>query len=56
MPVQSRQFIRRTHKILGLVIGVLFLFWTTSGLFFTLFPIEHIRGEHLVDTSLSAAL
>ena len=55
MPVQSRQFIRRTHKILGLVVGVLFLFWTTSGLFFTLFPIEHIRGEHLVDTSLSAA-
>ena len=55
MPVQSRHFIRRAHKILGLVIGVLFLFWTMSGLFFTLYPIEQIRGEHLVDKSLSAA-
>lgn len=39
--------IARTHKILGLVIGVQLLFWTLSGFYFTLFPIEQIRGEHL---------
>jgi len=47
--------LRRAHKILGLVIGLQFLFWTASGLFFTIFPIEEIRGEHLVDRSLSEA-
>jgi len=39
--------IRRVHKLLGLVIGLQFLFWTVSGLFFTLYPIEQIRGDHL---------
>ncbi len=37
--------ISRIHKILGLVVGVQLLFWTVSGLFFTLFPIEVIRGD-----------
>ncbi len=37
--------IARVHKILGLVIGLQFLFWTISGLFFTLYPIETIRGD-----------
>jgi len=37
--------IARVHKILGLVIGLQFLFWTASGLFFTLYPIETIRGD-----------
>ena len=39
--------IARVHKILGLVVGVQLLFWTLSGFYFTLFPIETIRGEHL---------
>lgn len=38
---------RRIHNIVGLVTGILFLFWTASGLFFTLYPIEQIRGETL---------
>ena len=37
----------RIHKILGLVIGIQFLFWTVSGFFFTLYPIEVIHGDHL---------
>ncbi len=37
--------IARIHKILGLVIGLQFLFWAVSGLFFTLYPIETIRGD-----------
>lgn len=37
--------IGRAHKILGLVVGLQLLFWTASGLFFTLYPIETIRGD-----------
>lgn len=38
---------RRAHNIIGLVFGLQLLFWTVSGLFFTLFPIEQIRGSTL---------
>lgn len=37
--------ISRIHKIIGLVVGVQLFFWTLSGLFFTLYPIETIRGD-----------
>lgn len=37
--------IARIHKIVGLAAGLLFLSWTASGLFFSLFPIETIRGD-----------
>ena len=35
----------RAHKMVGLVAGFLLLSWTLSGLFFTLYPIETIRGD-----------
>jgi len=38
----------RFHRILALVIGVQLLAWTASGLFFTIWPIEVVRGEHLL--------
>lgn len=41
------RLIPRLHNILGLVVGGQVLLWILSGLFFTVFPIEHIRGEHL---------
>ncbi|MEM5518744.1 hypothetical protein WNY37_17430 [Henriciella sp. AS95] len=46
MAMNARR-VARVHKLLGLVVGFQLLFWTASGLFFTLFPIEQIRGEHL---------
>jgi hypothetical protein len=46
MSINARR-VARVHKLLGLVVGFQLLFWTVSGLFFTLFPIEQIRGEHL---------
>lgn len=46
MSKRARQ-ISRAHKLLGLVVGAQLLFWTLSGFYFTLFPIETIRGEHL---------
>lgn len=36
------------HKWLALLVGVQILFWVASGFFFTLYPIETIRSEHLV--------
>lgn len=44
---QLARRVSRIHKLLGLVIGLQLLFWTVSGLFFTLYPIETIRGDHL---------
>ncbi|MEQ9314222.1 MAG: hypothetical protein RLN72_00130, partial [Henriciella sp.] len=46
MAINART-ISRGHKLLGLVVGFQLLFWTVSGFFFTLYPIETIRGEHL---------
>ena len=37
--------VSRLHKIIGVVAGLQILFWTVSGLFFTLFPMETIRGD-----------
>jgi hypothetical protein len=37
----------RVHKWLALAVGLQVLFWFASGLFFTLIPIERVRGEHL---------
>ncbi len=47
MKPRTAQRIARFHKILGLVIGVQLLLWTISGLYFTIFPIWKIHGDHL---------
>lgn len=48
--------VARAHKLLGLVVGLQLLFWTASGLFFTLYPIEVIRGSHLTKAADYGAL
>jgi len=40
-------FFRKLHRWLGLLMAVQIIAWMASGLYFSLFPIEHIRGEHL---------
>ena len=40
--------IRKIHRWLGLIAGIQLLAWTISGLYFTLIPIDEIRGSHLV--------
>ena len=37
--------VAKVHKIIGLAAGILLLFWTASGFFFSLYPIEEIRGD-----------
>jgi hypothetical protein len=36
---------RKIHRWLGIVVGIQLLFWTGSGLFFSLNPIAKVRGE-----------
>ena len=38
--------IRKTHRYLGLIIGVQFLAWTISGLYFSWTNIDEIHGDH----------
>jgi uncharacterized iron-regulated membrane protein len=42
-----RMFFRKLHRWLGLLMAVQIIAWMASGLYFSLFPIELIRGEHL---------
>ena len=37
--------IRKTHRYLGLFIGIQFLFWTSSGLYFSWTNIDEIHGD-----------
>ena len=37
---------RKTHRYLGLFIGIQFLFWTISGLYFSWTDIDKIHGDH----------
>ena len=49
-------YITRLHRLLGLVIGAQLLIWTVSGFFFTLKPIDQVRGSHLrADMTLGPA-
>ena len=42
-----RIFFRKLHRWLGLLMAVQIIAWMASGLYFSIFPIEEIRGEHL---------
>lgn len=46
--MKARQQLRRWHVWLGWLVGLPLLVWTASGLFMTAFPIERVRGEHLI--------
>ncbi|WP_408046591.1 hypothetical protein [Tenacibaculum crassostreae] len=38
--------IRKTHRYLGLFLGIQFLLWTISGLYFSWTDIDEIHGDH----------
>ena len=43
---KSRHFyIRKTHRFLGLLLGIQFLFWTLGGLYFSWNDIDEIHGD-----------
>ena len=45
--------IRTIHKYLGLIIGIQFLFWTISGLYFSWTDIDEIHGDHFRKTDIT---
>lgn len=42
---KAHLFIRRSHRYLGLVLGIQFLFWTIGGLYFSWTDIDEIHGD-----------
>jgi uncharacterized iron-regulated membrane protein len=42
-----RNFFRKLHRWLGLLMALQIVAWMASGLYFSLIPISEIRGEHL---------
>ena len=40
--------LRKVHRWLGLIAGIQLLLWTVSGLYFSVIPIDEIRGSHLL--------
>jgi hypothetical protein len=42
-----KYFIRKSHRYLGIFIGLQFLLWTLGGLYFSWMNIKEIRGENL---------
>ena len=46
MRYQTINKFRKTHRFLGIFIGIQFLFWTISGLYFSWTDIDEIHGDH----------
>lgn len=49
MPIVRRKTakkIRKTHRYLGLFIGIQFLLWTISGMYFSWTDLDEIHGDH----------
>jgi uncharacterized iron-regulated membrane protein len=42
-----RKALRKVHRWLGVLVAAQVVAWMVSGFYFSLFPIEEIRGEHL---------
>lgn len=47
MSFNKHLFIRKTHRYLGLFIGIQFLGWTISGLYFSWNNIDDVHGDHM---------
>jgi uncharacterized iron-regulated membrane protein len=45
--MQLSFWVRRTHKWIGLIIGVQALLWMISGLYMVVVPLDVIHGDHL---------
>jgi len=43
------RYLTRVHKWAGLILGAQILLWFLSGFIMSLFPINEVRGRHLVD-------
>jgi uncharacterized iron-regulated membrane protein len=46
---------RKIHRWVGLLLALQVIAWMASGLYFSIFPIEEIRGEHLTREPVTLA-
>ena len=46
LSLKKAWLVRKTHRYLGLIIGIQFLAWTISGLYFSWTNIDEIHGDH----------
>ncbi len=51
-----KQMLRKIHRWLGLFMALQIVAWMASGLWFTIFPIAEIRGEHLTRPATELSL
>lgn len=47
--MSKKIFVRKTHRWLGIVAAIQLFIWMASGLFFSVIPIENVRGTHLIE-------
>ena len=47
---QTAYKIRKAHRYLGLFLGIQFLLWTSSGIYFSWTDIDNIHGDHFKNT------
>lgn len=47
MPFNKNLIFRKTHRYLGLFIGMQFLGWTISGIYFSWNDIDNVHGDHM---------
>jgi|JI10StandDraft_1071094.scaffolds.fasta_scaffold05293_4 uncharacterized iron-regulated membrane protein len=47
MKKNRNYYIRKTHRYLGVTIGIQFLLWTIGGLYFSWNNIDNVHGDHL---------
>ncbi|PTX13108.1 PepSY-associated transmembrane protein [Pontibacter mucosus] len=48
MKLKSKHYyIRKSHRYLGIILGIQFLFWTLGGLYFSWNDIDEVHGDHL---------
>ncbi|MCJ8163375.1 hypothetical protein MKJ04_00875 [Pontibacter sp. E15-1] len=47
MAKSKNYYIRKSHRYLGIVLGIQFLFWTLGGLYFSWNNIDEVHGDHL---------
>ncbi len=43
---KTAKWIRKSHRYVGIFLGIQFLMWTTSGLYFSWTDIDEIHGDH----------
>ncbi len=48
--------IRKAHRYLGLFLGIQFLFWTISGLYFSWTDLNEIHGDYFKNLDYSPKL